>query len=75
MSKKKKIYEDENGKKYIIKNGKKEYVAVIDSCVDFFDDLDGFFFYILKIVFCSRIHLSSEPLQMIQMNAKGFLFL
>lgn len=46
MSKKKKIYEDENGKKYIIKNGKKEYVAVIDSCVDFFDDLDGLYNYL-----------------------------
>lgn len=41
MSKKKKIYEDENGKKYILKNGKKEYVIVIDSCVDFFDDIDA----------------------------------
>lgn len=41
MSKKKKIYEDENGKKYIIKNGKREYVAVIDSCVDFFGDVEA----------------------------------
>ena len=40
MSKKKKIYEDKNGKKYILKNGKKEYVIAIDSCVDFFEDLD-----------------------------------
>lgn len=39
MSKNKKIYEDENGKKYIIKNGKREYVLVIGSCVDFFGDI------------------------------------
>ena len=41
MSKKKKIYEDENGEKYILKNGKKEYVITIDSCVDFFEDVDS----------------------------------
>lgn len=41
MSKKKKIYEDENGKKYILKNGKREYVLVIDSCVDFFEDVEA----------------------------------
>lgn len=41
MSKKKKIYEDENGKKYILKNGKREYVLVIDSCIDFFEDIDA----------------------------------
>ena len=49
MSKKKKIYEDENGKKYILKNGKKEYIAVIDSCADFFDDLDGLYDYLDKL--------------------------
>lgn len=41
MSKKKKIYEDKNGKKYILKNGKKEYVIAIDSCVDFFEDIEA----------------------------------
>ena len=41
MSKKKKIYEDENGEKYILKNGKKEYVITIDSCVDFFEDVEA----------------------------------
>lgn len=41
MSKKKKIYEDENGKKYILKNGRKKYVLVIDSCVDFFGDIEA----------------------------------
>ena len=41
MSKKKKIYEDENGKKYIIKNGEREYVIVIDSCIDFFGDTEA----------------------------------
>lgn len=41
MSKKKKIYEDENGKKYILKNGKREYVLVIDSCIDFFEDIEA----------------------------------
>ena len=41
MSKKKKIYEDENGKKYVLKNGKREYVLVIDSCVDFFEDVES----------------------------------
>lgn len=41
MSKKKKIYEDENGEKYILKNGKKEYVITIDSCIDFFEDVEA----------------------------------
>ena len=41
MGKKKKIYEDENGKKYILKNGKKEYVLIIDSCIDFFEDVEA----------------------------------
>ena len=41
MGKKKKIYEDENGKKYILKNGKREYVLVIDSCIDFFEDIEA----------------------------------
>lgn len=41
MSKKKKIYEDENGKKYIIKNSKREYVLVKDSCIDFFEDVEA----------------------------------
>ena len=41
MGKKKKIYEDENGKKYILKNGEREYVIVIDSCVDFFGDTEA----------------------------------
>ena len=46
MSRKKKIYEDENGRKYILKNGKKEYVVVIDSCVDFFEDTEGLYNYL-----------------------------
>lgn len=46
MSRKKKIYEDENGRKYILKNGKKEYVVVIDSCVDFFEDTEGLYDYL-----------------------------
>lgn len=46
MGKKKKIYEDENGRKYILKNGEKEYVVVIDSCVDFFDDTEGLYDYL-----------------------------
>ena len=41
MSKKKKIYEDENGKKYILKNSKREYVLVKDSCIDFFEDVEA----------------------------------
>lgn len=41
MGKKKKIYEDENGEKYILKNGKKEYVLIIDSCIDFFEDIEA----------------------------------
>lgn len=41
MSKKKKIYEDENGKKYIFKNSKREYVLVKDSCIDFFEDVEA----------------------------------
>lgn len=49
MSKKRKIYEDENGKKYILKNGKREYVTIIDSCVDFFEDLDGLYDYLDKL--------------------------
>ena len=50
MSKKKKIYEDENGKKYILKNGKKEYVSVIDSCVDFFGDVEAEERYFEKLI-------------------------
>ena len=50
MGKKEKIYEDENGKKYILKNGEREYVIAIDSCVDFFGDTEAEEDYFKEII-------------------------